>query len=87
MMLCMMQRYDAPMRTTVDVDQYALEAAKEALGTTQLSETVNAALRSASRRHRLKNFDIRDFPIMDSPEEIKRARTQDRLHASVETNG
>lgn len=75
----LMQRYDAWMRTTVDVDEAALASAKEALGTSKLSETVNAALRSASRRHRLKDFDIREVPIMDSPEAIKLARTSDRL--------
>ena len=45
-------------RTTVDVDDRALEAARRELGTTGLSETVNAALRDAARRRTLKDFDV-----------------------------
>jgi hypothetical protein len=45
-------------RTTVDVDERALDAARRELGTKGLSETVNAALRDAARRHTLKGFDV-----------------------------
>lgn len=66
------------MRTTVDVDQAALEAAKSALGTTQLSETVNAALRSAARQHLLKDFDvIRDVELGGGPAEVEAGRTRE----------
>lgn len=64
-------------RTTVDVDQAALEAAKAALGTSKLSETVNAALRSAARQHLLKDFDvIRDVDIEGGPAEIEAGRSR-----------
>jgi Arc/MetJ family transcription regulator len=60
-------------RTTVDVDQRALEAARRELGTSGLSETVNAALRDAARRRMLKDFDVtRD--IDGTPAEITAGR-------------
>lgn len=60
-------------RTTVDVDQSALDAARRALGTTGLSETVNAALRDAARRRALKDFDVvRD--IDGTPAEVAAGR-------------
>lgn len=66
------------MRTTVDVDQAALEAAKSALGTTQLSETVNAALRSAARQHLLKDFDVlRDVELEGGPAEVEAGRSRE----------
>jgi Arc/MetJ family transcription regulator len=46
-------------RTTVDVDDRALAAARRELGTKGLSDTVNAALREASRRRVLQGFDVR----------------------------
>lgn len=45
-------------RTTVDVDDGALAAARRELGTKGLSETVNAALREAARRRALAGFDV-----------------------------
>ncbi len=45
-------------RTTVDVDDRALDAARRELGTKGLSETVNAALRDVARRRTLKGFDV-----------------------------
>jgi len=45
-------------RTTVDVDSRALEAARQALGTSGLSATVNAALHEAARRRALAGFDV-----------------------------
>jgi Arc/MetJ family transcription regulator len=60
-------------RTTVDVDDRALEAARRELGTTGLSETVNAALRDAARRRTLQNFDVvRD--IDGTPRELVAGR-------------
>jgi Arc/MetJ family transcription regulator len=60
-------------RTTVDVDERALEAARRELGTTGLSETVNAALRDAARRRALKDFDVaRD--VDGTPAEVAAGR-------------
>jgi Arc/MetJ family transcription regulator len=60
-------------RTTVDVDDRALEAARRELGTKGLSETVNAALRDAVRRRVLRDFDVlRD--IDGTPEEVAAGR-------------
>lgn len=63
-------------RTTVDVDDYALEAARRELGTKGLSETVNAALRDAARRRVLKGFDVvRD--VDGTPQEVAAGRERD----------
>jgi len=60
-------------RTTVDVDDQELEAARRELGTKGLSETVNAALRDAVRRRVLRDFDVlRD--IDGTPEEVAAGR-------------
>lgn len=62
-------------RTTVDVDERALEAARRELGTTGLSATVNAALRDAARRRMLRDFDVmRD--IDGTPQEVTAGREQ-----------
>lgn len=62
-------------RTTVDVDEKALDAARRALGTTGLSETVNAALRHAAGRRTLKGFDV--VPDVDgTPQEIAAGRAR-----------
>ncbi len=62
-------------RTTVDVDDRALAEARRALGTTGLSETVNAALRDTARRRALKSFDVvRD--IDGTPGEVAAGREQ-----------
>jgi Arc/MetJ family transcription regulator len=60
-------------RTTVDVDDRALDAARRELGTTGLSETVNAALREATRRRVLSGFDVRR-DIDGTPEEVREGR-------------
>jgi Arc/MetJ family transcription regulator len=66
MMMCM-------ARTTVDVDERALDAARRELGTKGLSDTVNAALREAARRRLLKGFDVaRD--IDGTPQEVAAGR-------------
>jgi len=60
-------------RTTVDVDDQALAAARRELGTKGLSDTVNAALREATRRRVLRGFDVaRD--IDGTPEEVREGR-------------
>ena len=64
------------IRTTVDVDQRALEAARRELGTTGQSETVTGALRDAARRRVLKGFDVvRDMD--GTPEEVAAGRVSD----------
>lgn len=63
-------------RTTVDVDDYALDAARRELGTKGLSETVNAALRDVARRRVLKGFDVvRD--VDGTPQEVAAGREHD----------
>jgi Arc/MetJ family transcription regulator len=62
-------------RTTVDIDQHALDAAQSALGTKGLSATVNAALRDVARRHVLSGFDVvRD--IDGTPAEVEANRRE-----------
>jgi len=69
MLMCM-------TRTTVDVDERALDAARRELGTRGLSETVNMALRDAARRRVLKGFDVvRD--IDGTPQEVAAGRERD----------
>jgi Arc/MetJ family transcription regulator len=64
-------------RTTVDVDEQALEMARAELGTTGLSATVNAALRDVARRRALAGFDVlRD--IDGTPAEVE-ANRQERF--------
>lgn len=61
------------VRTTVDVDRSALDAARRELGTNGLSETVNAALRDAARRRVLQDFDVlRD--VDGTPREVAEGR-------------
>lgn len=62
-------------RTTVEIDQSALEAARSELGTTGLSDTVNAALREVGRRRVLASFDVtRD--IDGTPAEVEANRRE-----------
>jgi Arc/MetJ family transcription regulator len=60
-------------RTTVDVDDRALAAARRELGTKGLSDTVNAALREATRRRVLQGFDVRR-DIDGTPAEVREGR-------------
>lgn len=60
-------------RTTVDVDMGALAAARAALGTSGLSDTVNMALREAARRWALADFDVRE-DVDGTPEEVRSGR-------------
>jgi Arc/MetJ family transcription regulator len=62
-------------RTTVDIDQHALAAARAELGTRGLSATVNAALREVGRRRALAGFDVtRD--IDGTPAEVEAHRRE-----------
>jgi Arc/MetJ family transcription regulator len=62
-------------RTTIDVDEDALDAARAALGTTGRSATVNAALREVVRRDTLAGFDVvRD--IDGTPAELAALREE-----------
>ncbi len=63
-------------RTTVDVDERALERAQAELGTSGLSATVNAALREVGRQRALATFDVRR-DVDGTPDEIE-ANRQDR---------
>jgi Arc/MetJ family transcription regulator len=64
-------------RTTVDIDPRALAAARAALGTEGLSETVNAALNETARRATLAHFDVlRD--IDGDPAEVAAGREERR---------
>lgn len=64
------------MRTTLNIDMTLLEAAKRALGTEGVSETVNAALADVARRVAIQRFDVRLFDVTD--DDIALAR-RDRL--------
>jgi Arc/MetJ family transcription regulator len=69
-------------RTTVDVDEQALEMARAELGTTGLSATINAALRDVARRRALAAFDVvRD--IDGTPREVEANRRERRPGQSV----
>jgi Arc/MetJ family transcription regulator len=62
-------------RTTVDVDERALDAARIELGTSGLSATVNAALREVGRRRALATFDVvKD--IDGTPEQVEANRQE-----------
>jgi Arc/MetJ family transcription regulator len=62
-------------RTTVDIDQQALDAAQSELGTKGLSATVNAALREVARRRALASFDVtRD--VDGTPAEVEANRRE-----------
>jgi Arc/MetJ family transcription regulator len=62
-------------RTTVDVDEAALAAARTTLGTTGTSATVNAALRAVVRREALAGFDV-VHDIDGTPEELAAQREE-----------
>lgn len=59
-------------RTTVTLDDDLIQDARRLLGTSGISETVNAALAVAVRQARLAAFDVRQFEITD--EDIATAR-------------
>jgi Arc/MetJ family transcription regulator len=62
-------------RTTVDIDAYALDLARDELGTKGLSATVNAALRAVGQRRALAGFDVvRD--IDGTPAEVDAGRRE-----------
>ena len=59
-------------RTTVSLDDDLLQDARRLLGTSGISDTVNAALAVAVRQARLVAFGVRRFEITD--DDIARAR-------------
>ncbi len=62
-------------RTTVDVDERVLDAARRALGTAGVTATVNAALTRVARDSALKDFDVtRD--IDGTPDEVEANRRE-----------
>jgi Arc/MetJ family transcription regulator len=65
------------MRTTIDVDKSALDAASKVLGTKTLKDTVNAALgeviASAKRRNLIERIEQGSLPT-PSPTELARLR-------------
>lgn len=67
------------MRTTVTLDEMLLDDARRLLGTTGVSDTVNAALALAIQQARLAAFDVRLFDITD--EDLAAARA-DRFGAA-----
>jgi hypothetical protein len=64
------------MRTTVNINDASLQAARDALGTQGLTETVNRALEEVARQARLRAFNVREFDVTD--EDIAAGRA-DRL--------
>lgn len=68
---------DIQMKTTIDVDRELADAAAEALGTSTLKETVNAALRevidAAGRRELARALRGGELAV-PTPEEVARAR-------------
>lgn len=62
-------------RITIDVDDRALDAARRELGTKGPIETVNAALREATGRRALRDFDVvRD--VDGTPQDVAETREQ-----------
>lgn len=53
------------MRTTVNVDDALLTEVRNVLGTSGVSDTINAAMSSVLRRAELDAFDISHFDISD----------------------
>jgi hypothetical protein len=53
-------------RTTVNVDDTILEQARVILGTSGVTETINAAMAAVVRRAALEEFTLRDFDITDA---------------------
>jgi Arc/MetJ family transcription regulator len=56
----------AMARTTVNIDNALLARVQKLLGTTGVSETVNAALRETLRRAELAGFSLTEFDITDA---------------------
>jgi Arc/MetJ family transcription regulator len=64
-------------RTTVSLDDDLLQDARRLLGTSGISDTVNAALAVAVRQARLAAFDVRRFEITDDDIATARANRSD----------
>lgn len=60
------------MKHIVDIDEDALDAARKALGTSSIKETVNAALAQASRRAPTSEEINAAFEVLGSvPDDIR----------------
>ena len=64
-------------RTTVSLDDDLLQDARRLLGTSGISDTVNAALAVAVQQGRLAAFDVRRFEITDDDIATARADRSD----------
>jgi Arc/MetJ family transcription regulator len=64
-------------RTTVTLDDDLLQDARRLLGTSGISDTVNAALAVVVRQARLAAFDVRRFEITDDDIATARADRSD----------
>jgi Arc/MetJ family transcription regulator len=64
-------------RTTVTLNDDLLQDARRLLGTSGISDTVNAALALAVRQARLATFDVRQFEITDDDIATARADRSD----------
>lgn len=64
-------------RTTVTLDDDLLQDARRLLGTSGISDTVNAALSVAVRQARLAAFDVGRFEITDDDIATARADRSD----------
>lgn len=64
-------------RTTITLDDDLLQNARRLLGTSGISDTVNAALAVAVRQARLAAFDVRQFEITDDDIAAARADRSD----------
>lgn len=68
-------------RTTINLDVELLEEASQALGTSQMTETVHAAMSDVVRRRKLESLSRRRFPdlTLESIEANRRPRSFDHL--------
>jgi len=66
-------------RTTVALNDDLLQDARRLLGTSGISDTINAALAVAIRQARLAAFDVRRFEITDDDIATARADRSESL--------
>lgn len=68
-------------RTTINLDQDLLDEASETLGTSQMTETVHAAMADVVRRRKLEALTKMEFPGMslEKLKEMRRPRNFDHL--------
>ncbi len=68
-------------RTTINLDLDLLDEASETLGTSQMTETVHAAMADVVRRGKLEALTRMEFPGMslEKLKEMRRPRSFDHL--------